>query len=525
MTQRFYIPKARVFTNDGIVGTGYKLYFYITGTDTLKDTYSDSALTVPNTNPVIADSSGYFTDIFLSDENYKVILKDENDITIWTADPQDIFTISLNAFEVRPYTHWGTTSGTSTAYTLSPNPALSTYTDTLRFSMTMSLTNTAAATLAIEDLNDLGNFLTAEDIKKYDGTGDKVDIEAGDLVINQTYDVFYDGTDFIIINPSLPFIDLSNSTNFPFLNPNWKYGFISSSNTSSPDTTLAITTGKCLALDKTTILILDTAETALNMETVLGTSLSASTSYHLFYYKNTDEEYDWHLEDSITPTISDLYSTNCYRRIVSFKTDSNGDIFRFYSYDEGNGRTRQEYISLYKGTISAASDFPTPATVRTGWTYKVTTNVTDNDATKTNTGLSFDGFDFISWQDNGGSGYWIEEFNGGIVDLNAGTTSLSTTPADITLSIPSGIKFKAIIAGYLDVANTDRRIVNVIDKNNSRLQNLIYENFTDQQISIFPVEIYTDTSAKIQYCVNVADVNTTKVAIAVLGFYDEGFNE
>ena len=53
------------------------------------------------------------------------------------------------------------------------------------------------------------------------------------------------------------------------------------------------------------------------------------------------------------------------------------------------------------GAIAVASDFPTVAAVKTGWTYRITANVTDNDPTKTNTGLSFLAGDEISWNDAG----------------------------------------------------------------------------------------------------------------------------
>lgn len=50
-----------------------------------------------------------------------------------------------------------------------------------------------------------------------------------------------------------------------------------------------------------------------------------------------------------------------------------------------------------KGSVSAAADFPTVALVETGWTYIVAADVTDNDATKTNTGDSFKAGDEIAW--------------------------------------------------------------------------------------------------------------------------------
>lgn len=53
---------------------GAKLYWYQSGTTTPINTYSDIDLTVPNTNPVLADASGRFPQIFLADDTgYKWI--------------------------------------------------------------------------------------------------------------------------------------------------------------------------------------------------------------------------------------------------------------------------------------------------------------------------------------------------------------------------------------------------------------------------------------------------------------------
>lgn len=72
---------------------GAKLFFFEPGTTTEKDTFSDSGLTTPNTNPVIADSNGRYGDIFL-DGIYKVVQQDASGtptgfdgVTIWTRDP------------------------------------------------------------------------------------------------------------------------------------------------------------------------------------------------------------------------------------------------------------------------------------------------------------------------------------------------------------------------------------------------------------------------------------------------------
>lgn len=85
MASRFILPFADV--GDGITPkSGAKLFFTATGTSTDKDTFSDQAATVVNTNPVIADASGLFSDIFIVG-SYKVVLKDKNNVQKWESDP------------------------------------------------------------------------------------------------------------------------------------------------------------------------------------------------------------------------------------------------------------------------------------------------------------------------------------------------------------------------------------------------------------------------------------------------------
>jgi len=85
MASRFILPFADI--GKGITpSSGAKLFFFATGTSTPKDTFSDSTALTPNTNPVIADSNGVFSDIFITG-TYKVTLQDKNGSQIWEADP------------------------------------------------------------------------------------------------------------------------------------------------------------------------------------------------------------------------------------------------------------------------------------------------------------------------------------------------------------------------------------------------------------------------------------------------------
>lgn len=82
----FYLPRQFVIDGAGSPRAGAKLNFYQAGTLTRQDTYSDSALSVANTNPVVADSAGEFGAIFLQTKAYRVILTDSSDVTLYDQD-------------------------------------------------------------------------------------------------------------------------------------------------------------------------------------------------------------------------------------------------------------------------------------------------------------------------------------------------------------------------------------------------------------------------------------------------------
>ena len=62
------------------------LYFYDIGTTTPRATYSDRALTIPNSNPVLLDSTGRANVNVWLDGAYTVVCKQSNGVTIWTED-------------------------------------------------------------------------------------------------------------------------------------------------------------------------------------------------------------------------------------------------------------------------------------------------------------------------------------------------------------------------------------------------------------------------------------------------------
>lgn len=210
----------QIFSSLGVVGAGYKLYFYETSTTTPKSTYSDEALTTPNTNPVVLNAAGRpDTDIWGADPStYRMLLGDADSTSVSVLvspivdiDPIDNLDVNnIAGLTPIPTAYWGTTAGTSSNYTL--NPALvdiTAYDNTQTFYLDF---HTACSAGADIDINGLG----ALDLKKYKGDGTKIALEDND-VLPSRYSCINDGTDIVILNPNITEYSKNNKLN---LNPN-----------------------------------------------------------------------------------------------------------------------------------------------------------------------------------------------------------------------------------------------------------------------------------------------------------------
>lgn len=98
--------------------------------------------------------------------------------------------VSGSSLQAQSYTGF-TTSGTAPAFTLTPSPAIAAYAANQRFRVAFH----AAGTTGSNTLNVSG--LGVKSLKQYDSTGAKV---AG-VVAAGLFDVEYDGTDFVILDP------------------------------------------------------------------------------------------------------------------------------------------------------------------------------------------------------------------------------------------------------------------------------------------------------------------------------------
>lgn len=87
-----------------------------------------------------------------------------------------------------------TTTGTSTAYVLTPTTVIAVYAANQRFTATFHTSSGATPTINVSGLG-------AKSLKQYDSTGTKV---AATVYANQITDIVYDGTDFIVKDPAPP---------------------------------------------------------------------------------------------------------------------------------------------------------------------------------------------------------------------------------------------------------------------------------------------------------------------------------
>jgi len=83
---RYQDPLFQVETTSGAAIPGGQLFFFADGTTTLNDTFQDEALTLANTNPVIADGNGRFPVIYMKSQVYTVKMTDAAGVTLKTAD-------------------------------------------------------------------------------------------------------------------------------------------------------------------------------------------------------------------------------------------------------------------------------------------------------------------------------------------------------------------------------------------------------------------------------------------------------
>lgn len=75
---QFFLPYRPAFDNAGISVPGAQVYFTEPATNTPKAIWADEALTVAQTNPLVADGAGHFPVTYLEDDEYRVRIYGRN---------------------------------------------------------------------------------------------------------------------------------------------------------------------------------------------------------------------------------------------------------------------------------------------------------------------------------------------------------------------------------------------------------------------------------------------------------------
>lgn len=175
----------QLFDNNGDPLAGGLIYTYTAGTTTPKATYTTSAGSVANANPIVLDSAGRAPNSVYQEvgTDYKFIVRTSAAVLVGTYDnipsindPFSLYSILTNV------TGTNTIAATGT-------PTVTSYATGATYSFIPANTNTAATTLSIDGL-------TAKAISKNNGTA----LSAGDIQVGKLALVEYDGTRFQLLN-------------------------------------------------------------------------------------------------------------------------------------------------------------------------------------------------------------------------------------------------------------------------------------------------------------------------------------
>jgi hypothetical protein len=184
------LPNAeQVFISEnGAPYAGGSVYMYIPNTTSFKTTWQDSAGSVPNTNPVILDSAGRA--IIYGIGQYRQILKDSDGNQVWDRLTQDVYSLISQGSAI-----WGGTStGTVNALLLTSSPLLTSLAIGQVIAFTAGNTNTGPSTANISGLGVKNILVTTQA-----GTATLI---SGNITVGGRYFMFYDGAEFILLNPT-----------------------------------------------------------------------------------------------------------------------------------------------------------------------------------------------------------------------------------------------------------------------------------------------------------------------------------
>jgi len=182
--------KQQFFDVNGNSLSSGSITFYVPNTTTLKNTWQNANQTILNTNPVVLDAGGFA--VIYGSGQYRMIVRDSSGNLIY-----DQLTSSTAEVSVDNIVYYATSVGGAanaiTVSAVSPTDYTLTLGKTLRFISPLSNTGSTV-------LNPLA--LGVVTIKRVTNIG-TVNLAGGEIVAGGVYDVLYDGTNYILLNPSV----------------------------------------------------------------------------------------------------------------------------------------------------------------------------------------------------------------------------------------------------------------------------------------------------------------------------------
>ena len=335
MTDRFGDVLNPVVDSSGNTISGAQLFFYEVGTSTKKNTYSDSAKTLLNANPVVADSAGRFGDIFmLTDAQYKVVLAPASDTDPPTSPIDTWDNFSPIRGSITADTPVVSKSANFTVLTTQKGSLFEV--DASSGSVNATLPAAADATngfeITVKKIDSSSNAVTV------DGSGSETIDGATTQTLSNQYDsiiIVCDGTEWHVKAEN----DASASDPLPL---NYKQGLQVQINSSDTDHDIDIAAGECrdsadgvnISLSSALVKQLDASWVAGTNQGGLSSSLtlSADTTYYTHAIVVAGAS-DIGIDTSATAAnlVAD-HSATAYRRLNQIETDSSANIARVQSF-------------------------------------------------------------------------------------------------------------------------------------------------------------------------------------------------
>lgn len=164
------LPRQMVVTINGVPRVGAKLYVYDAGTSTPRNAYNTSAYSALHPSPVISPGDGFFPAVYVKTDDgpYKLVVKDADDVSIWTEDniPATEITQAIIAQALYPVSDEETAAGVTPVNQVEPYKTVHRY-------GTNTSPGTTNMTAAIGDALNI-----AEVSPSADGTNSAVNLQA-----------------------------------------------------------------------------------------------------------------------------------------------------------------------------------------------------------------------------------------------------------------------------------------------------------------------------------------------------------